>query len=99
MDDPDMIARVYGDADDGADNPVVRQRLGPRRIDAIGRHLLSLLVAAQGGGERRDRNAGERCSHQATSDVHSPRRISGSATPAGSTPSTSTSPDPIMKST
>jgi hypothetical protein len=36
---------------------------------------------------------------RATYLAHSPLRISGSAVPFASTPSTSSSPDPIMKST
>ena len=38
MRDPDVIARVDGDAGDGAENPAIRQRLGPERIDAECRH-------------------------------------------------------------
>ena len=32
MDDPDVIARIHRHADGGAEDPVVRQRLGPERI-------------------------------------------------------------------
>ena len=34
MGDPDVVARIDGDADDRADDPVVRQRLRPGGIDA-----------------------------------------------------------------
>ena len=33
VNDPDMILRVHRDADGLAHQPVVRQRLGPQRID------------------------------------------------------------------
>jgi hypothetical protein len=39
MRDPDMIVRVDGDAGDGAEQPVIRQRLGPERIDLEGGNL------------------------------------------------------------
>jgi hypothetical protein len=33
MDDPHMVVRIYGHADGLAEDPVVRERLGPHRID------------------------------------------------------------------
>ena len=39
MHDPDVIARIDGDARHGADDPMIRQRLGPRGIDAECRYL------------------------------------------------------------
>jgi hypothetical protein len=42
VDDPYVIAPIYRDADDRADDPVVRQRLGPCRVDTKHRHALRL---------------------------------------------------------
>src|SRR5262245_25335088 len=99
MHDPDMIARVNGDADHGTDDPAIGQRPGPRRIDTIGRRLRRLLVATQRGRQRRNGEVHQGRPHHVTSLAHSPRRINASASPPGSTPSTFTSLDPIMKST
>ena len=49
MRDPDVIARVDRDAGDRADNPAVRQRLRPQRIDAIlgrGRFFIGVMAIA-----------------------------------------------------
>jgi len=39
MDDPDVVARVHGDADRLAENPFVRERPRPERIDFEPRRL------------------------------------------------------------
>src|SRR5262249_21913979 len=64
MDDPDMVLRVNGDADDVPHDPMIRQRVGPHRIDfEPGRHLAgsgmggAFLIEyngpdAQGGDDR-----------------------------------------------
>jgi hypothetical protein len=42
VDDEDVIARVHADADRRSEHPVVRQRLGPHRIDLEARRLHGL---------------------------------------------------------
>src|ERR1700739_3376675 len=39
MDDPDIVLCVYGDTNGHADDPMVRQWLGPHRLDFEHRHL------------------------------------------------------------
>ena len=39
MNDPDLILAIHRHADHGADDPVVRQRLRPHRIDFESRRL------------------------------------------------------------
>src|SRR6267143_6746337 len=102
MRNPDVVAGVDGDPGDRADDPVIRQRFRPRGVDAKRRNL-----RRRPRRERRGRP--DRCqhghrdhparSHYVTSFAHSPLRMSGSCEPVPSTPSTSTSADPIMKST
>ena len=58
MGDPDVIPRVDGDADDGADDPVVRQRLRPGRIDGIGGRALQASLVAR---LKASRSIGSRC--------------------------------------
>src|SRR5262249_18844250 len=64
-------------------------------------HPLALLGATEAGRERNGSESGEQdgCCAHARHYIHSPLRITGSVAPPGSTPSTSSSDDPIMKST
>ena len=63
MDDEHMVARVDANADGGAEDPVVRERLGPHRVHFEGRRLHRLLT--EGGGQgvlsdaKRNRDCGE----------------------------------------
>src|SRR5436190_18960646 len=59
MDHPDMALRIDSDAADLAEDPVVRQRLWPGRIDGEGRDV---------GGVRRSRRRNKHCSGEAGSE-------------------------------
>ena len=48
MDDPDVILGVDPEADDLAEHPVVRQRLGPQRIDLEPRRLERAAILRAG---------------------------------------------------
>jgi hypothetical protein len=49
--DPDMVLRIDGDAADGADDPVPRQRLRPCRVDQEFRRLRQRRPQQRGDGE------------------------------------------------
>ena len=55
--DPDVILRVDGDAGDRSEQPVIRQRLGPERIDLERRRRLADRRRA---GEHERRDSGDR---------------------------------------
>ena len=59
--DPDVIAGIDGDAGDRSKNPVVRQRLRPRRVDAEGGHLAHRRPTLR---QRPDRGQREDQTHQ-----------------------------------
>ena len=57
VDDPDVVAGVDPHADGVAEHPVVRQRLGPERVDLVARRLRRALDA--GGGHVVERRLGD----------------------------------------
>ena len=46
MDDPDVVLVVDPDADRHAEQPVIRQRLGPQRIDFEARRLDAAVLSS-----------------------------------------------------
>ena len=87
MDDPDVIVGVHPDADRGAENPVIRQRLRPQRVHFEPRRLdgaLALGVRCLLEHRLADRKRREECDKAGT-DEEVPRalQISHAALPAG----------------
>jgi len=71
MDDPDVVVGVDADADGAAHAPVVRQRLGPHRIDFEARRLHRGLAFRVGGAleERLTGRQEGRENHEGRADV------------------------------
>src|SRR5688572_15724915 len=62
--DPDVVARVDGDAGDLPEQPVVRQRLRPERVDLKLWHTLRRFLRAwRARDERRKQDEGSRWAH------------------------------------